>query len=263
MENTITPLWECRSTYDICADIAEHLGMKAAFTEGRTQTDWMEHNYNIVRKDRPHLPPFKEVRGTGIVDQFRSPEADMPVMADFYRDPEANPLTTPSGKVEIYSAALQNLQDTWILPKGDRIPAVPEFLTVPDTPWDKPLAKKYPLQLTGFHTKGHTHSTYASVGVLKEAVPNQVWLNPLDAQERGIGNNDLVKIYNDRGTVMIEAKVTHRILPGVAAMPEGAWSVIKNGIDIGGCINSITSHRLSPLAKGNPQHTNLVEIEKA
>ncbi|MFC3024853.1 DMSO/selenate family reductase complex A subunit [Vibrio zhugei] len=263
MENTITPLWECRSTYDICADIAEHLGVKQAFTEGRTQADWMEYNYNIVRKERPHLPPFKEVRGTGIIDQFRSPEADKPVMADFYRDPAAHPLTTPSGKVEIYSAALQNLQDTWILPKGDRIPAIPEFLMVPDTPWDKSLAKKYPLQLTGFHTKGHTHSTYASVAILKEAVPNQVWLNPLDAQERGIGNNDLVKIYNDRGTVMIEAKVTHRILPGVAAMPEGAWSVVKNGIDIGGCINSITSHRLSPLAKGNPQHTNMVEIEKA
>jgi Tat-targeted selenate reductase subunit YnfE len=29
-----------------------------------------------------------------------------------------------------------------------------------------------------------------------------------------------------------------------------------------GCVNTLTTHRPSPLAKGNPQHTNLVEIEK-
>lgn len=34
-------------------------------------------------------------------------------------------------------------------------------------------------------------------------------------------------------------------------------------IDHGSCINMLTTHRPSPLAKGNPQHTNLVQIEKA
>lgn len=263
MENTITPMWECRSTYDVCADIARHLGIEEQFTEGRTQAQWVELHYEQVRKARPHLPPFEQVRGTGIVEQFLSPEAMKPVMGEFFANPEASPLTTPTGKVEIYSAALQHLQETWTLPEGDRIPAIPEFLAVKDTIWDQEVANKYPLQLSGFHTKGHAHSTYASVGVLKEAVPNQIWINPIDAQERGIKNNDLVKVYNDRGVAMIEAKVTHRILPGVTAMPEGVWSVVKNGVDIGGCINSLTSHRLSPLAKGNPQHTNMVEIEKA
>ena len=263
MENTITPMWECRSTYDVCADIARHLGVEEAFTLGRTQAQWVEYHYEQVRKERPHLPPFAKVRGTGVVEQFISPNSEVPVMNEFYADPKAHPLTTPSGKVEIYSAALQELQDSWILPEGDKIAAIPEFLVVPDTPWDTELAKKFPLQLCGFHTKGHAHSTYASVAVLQEAVPNQVWINPIDAMERGIHNNDLVKVFNDRGTVMIEAKVTHRVLPGVASMPEGAWSVVKNGVDIGGCINSITSHRITPLAKGNPQHTNLVEIARA
>ena len=263
MENTITPMWECRSTYDVCADIARKLDIEQEFTQGRTQAQWVEHHYEQVRKERPHLPPFAKVRGTGVLDQHLSPLSKRPAHAEFYANPKANPLGTPSGKIEIYSEALQELQDNWILPEGDRIPPIPEFLAVPDTPWDKKLNKKYPLQLSGFHTKGHAHSTHASVGVLKEAVPNQIWINPIDASERGIANNDMVKVFNDRGTVLIEAKVTHRILPGVTAMPEGAWSVYKNGIDIGSCINSITSHRLTPLAKGNPQHTNLVEIEKA
>lgn len=51
------------------------------------------------------------------------------------------------------------------------------------------------------------------------------------------------------------------------SIPQGAWytPVNKNGnvVDIGGNINTLTSLRPSPLAKGNPQHTNLVEVRKA
>ncbi|EBU5232636.1 dimethyl sulfoxide reductase subunit A, partial [Salmonella enterica subsp. enterica] len=43
-----------------------------------------------------------------------------------------------------------------------------------------------------------------------------------------------------------------------------AWTRLDgNGVDVGGCINTLTSHHPSPLAKGNPQHTNLVEIKRA
>ena len=56
-------------------------------------------------------------------------------------------------------------------------------------------------------------------------------------------------------------------MPGVCAVAQGAWykPVVKEGrvVDVGGCINTITSQRPSPLAKGNPQHTNLVEVRKA
>ena len=60
----------------------------------------------------------------------------------------------------------------------------------------------------------------------------------------------------------IPAKVTPRILPGVIAIPQGLWAKINEaGIDIGGCVNRLTSMRPSVLAKSNPQHTNLVEIK--
>lgn len=49
-----------------------------------------------------------------------------------------------------------------------------------------------------------------------------------------------------------------------AAVTQGAWTRLDgNGVDVGGCINTLTSHHPSPLAKGNPQHTNLVEIKRA
>ena len=50
-----------------------------------------------------------------------------------------------------------------------------------------------------------------------------MWINPLDAQKRGINNGDKVRIFNDRGEVHIEAKVTPRMMPGVVALGEGAW----------------------------------------
>ncbi|VTN21970.1 anaerobic dimethyl sulfoxide reductase subunit A [Klebsiella pneumoniae] len=50
-----------------------------------------------------------------------------------------------------------------------------------------------------------------------------MWINPIDARKRGIANGDRIRIFNDRGEVHIEAKVTPRMMPGVVALGEGAW----------------------------------------
>ena len=73
-----------------------------------------------------------------------------------------------------------------------------------------------------------------------------------------------VKVFNDRGTVLITARVSPRIRPGVTNIPQGAWHKINaDGVDEGGCANVLTKYHPTPFAKGNPQHTNLVEVEKA
>ena len=75
----------------------------------------------------------------------------------------------------------------------------------------------------------------------------------------------MIRVFNENGEVRIAAKVTPRIMLGVLAMPQGAWHKANmNGdqIDHGGCINTLTTHRPSPLAKGNPQHSNLVQVER-
>ncbi|SPW25998.1 Dimethyl sulfoxide reductase DmsA precursor [Edwardsiella tarda] len=70
-----------------------------------------------------------------------------------------------------------------------------------------------------------------------------------------------MRIFNDRGEVRINAKVTPRVLPGVVALSEGAWySPDGARVDHGGCINVLTTQRPSPLAKGNPSHTNLFRL---
>ncbi len=131
--------------------------------------------------------------------------------------------------------------------------------------WDDPQRNTFPLQLFGFHYKARTHSSYGNIDVLKSACRQEVWINPLDAQKRGIANGDMVRVFNARGEVRIAAKVTPRIMPGVSAMGQGAWhdaDMTGDRVDHGSCMNTLTTHRPSPLAKGNPQHTNLVEIEK-
>ncbi|HGX3778680.1 TPA: DMSO/selenate family reductase complex A subunit, partial [Escherichia coli] len=264
LQRTIEPMWEVRSTYDICADIAGHLGLREQFTEGKTQAQWAEMHYQQIREKRPYLPEWQVAKEMGVIDQRIATEKESIAFADFRADPQANPLKTPSGKIEVYSQALADLAQKWILPEGDRIPAVPEFCVVKESHLNKELTAKYPLQLSGFHTKGHTHSTYTNVLMLHEAVPDEVWINPIDASARQLSSGDLVHVFNDRGVVEIPCKVTQRILPGVVAMPQGAWTRLdSNGVDVGGCINTLTTHLTSPLAKGNPQHTNLVEIKRA
>ena len=125
------------------------------------------------------------------------------------------------------------------------------------------LIKKSTVILIGFHHKSRTHSTYGNVEVLKAAVRQEVWINPIDAKPRGIKNGDMVRVFNKRGETRLSAKVTPRIMPGVTAMGQGGWLMLdEKGIDQNGSMNILTTQRPSPLAKGNPQHTNLVEIRK-
>ena len=117
--------------------------------------------------------------------------------------------------------------------------------------------------LKNTHYKQRTHSSYGNNPWLLEAAPQSLWINPLDAQIRGIVHGDLVRVFNQFGRTEVRAKVTRRIMPGVTSLPQGAWFTPDDtGLDRNGCVNVLTSQRPSALAKGNPQHTNLVQVEK-
>jgi anaerobic dimethyl sulfoxide reductase subunit A len=98
---------------------------------------------------------------------------------------------------------------------------------------------------------------------MEEAEVQVFWISVYDAKKRGIKNGEKVCIYNARGKVILAAKVTPRIMPGVVSIPQGGWwSPDKEGIDQRGCINTLTKYQPTPLAFANPQHTNLVEVVK-
>ncbi|NWC65336.1 selenate/tellurate reductase subunit YnfE [Cedecea sp. P7760] len=259
------PKFERKPIYWMMSEVAKRLGgdVHQAFTEGRTQREWLQYLYAKMLAKDPALPAYEALREMGIYKR-KDPAGHFVAYKKFREDPQANPLKTPSGKIEIYSSKLADIAANWELEKDETISPLPVYASTFEG-WDSPQRREFPLQLFGFHYKSRTHSTYGNIDVLQAAARQEVWINPLDAKRRGITNGDKVSVFNGRGEVRIEAKVTPRIMPGVAAMGQGAWHNADMGgdrIDHGACINTLTTHRPSPLAKGNPQHTNLVEIKK-
>ncbi|EKM0667936.1 molybdopterin-dependent oxidoreductase [Cronobacter turicensis] len=260
-DSAIAPRFECRTIYDITSALAVRMGVGEQFTEGRTQEGWLRHLYAQSQRAIPELPDFDTFRKQGIF-KLRDPQGHHVAYQAFRENPAANPLDTPSGKIEIYSSALADIAAHWQLPEGDVIHPLPVYSPGFEQVSD-PLRAQYPLQLTGFHYKSRTHSTYGNVDILQAACRQQIWINPQDAQVRGIRDGDPVRVWNARGEARIEAKVTPRIMPGVVALGEGAWyQPDAQGVDHAGSINVLTTQRPSPLAKGNPSHSNLVQLAR-
>ncbi|WP_459176068.1 selenate/tellurate reductase subunit YnfE [Ewingella americana] len=260
-----TAKFERKGIYEMMSEVARRLGpdVYAKFTEGRTQREWLHYLYAKILLKDPTLPAYEELREMGIYKR-KDPAGHFVAYKKFRQDPQANPLKTPSGKIEIYSSALADIASQWELEKDETINPLPIYASTFEG-WDDPKRSQFPLQMFGFHYKARTHSTYGNIDVLQAACRQEVWINPLDAKTRGIANGDKVKVFNDRGEVRVAAKVTPRIMPGVVAMGQGAWHQANmNGdrVDHGACMNTLTTQRASPLAKGNPQHTNLIQIEK-
>lgn len=266
-EKAIEPLFESRPAYDMAAGIAEKLGIRDKYTEGRTLEEWARHLHeNKNRKAVPDMPSFDDMKTKG-VHRYYNPKGLTVALDDFRADPVANKLKTPSGKIEIFSTQLWEMAKTWTFPdqrKGDKVTALPEHIDTWEGAMEARENKEFPLQLIGHHFKGRTHSTYGNLPKLREAHHQRVWINTADAQSRGIKNDDMVEIFNKRGRVRIPAYVTPRIMPGVASLPQGAWTQIDaDGVDHGGSQNMLSSLHPTPVAKGNCQHTTLVQIKKA
>lgn len=256
------PPGECRTSYDVCADIAESFGLRDAFTEGKTQEEWIKELYEAGAAADGNMPTWDEILEQGVYKREVAPAIGLQA---FREDPKANPLGTPSGKIEIYSEALETLNSTWELGEGEEIHAIPVFWPGPDGYGS--VTEEYPLYCSGFHHKSRTHSSFGFIEELEQAARQQLWINPADAEARGIGDGDTCSVKSPAGEIRIEARVTNRIIPGTVGIPQGAWhDADMNGdrVDRGGCVNTLTTYRPTPLAKGNgPAHSMVVQVAKA
>lgn len=142
------------------------------------------------------------------------------------------------------------------------IPPIAKFIPS----WEgrnSPMAEKYPLQLISTHLKRRTHSQFDNVPWLRELETQAILLNTIDARARDVSDGDMVRVFNDRGEVIIPAKVTERIMPGVVDIPQGAWyNPDKRGSDRGGCANVLTRDEPSP-GGAFCYNTSLVQLQKA
>ena len=252
---------ECRPSYDVNAAIADKFGKKDDYTEGRTQEEWVQYLYEEGAKADGDMPSWDDIQKQGLYKRELEPVVGM---KDFRDDPAKNPLKTPSGKIEIYSEELDKLAAEWELEDGDAITPIPSFL--PGYEGYGSVTEEFPLYCSGFHYKSRTHSSFGFIEELNQACRQQLWINPLDAESRGIAHGDMCAVTSPVGEIRIEAKVTPRIVPGTIGIPQGAWhqaAMDGDRVDTGGCVNTLTTYRPSPLAKGNGVHSIIAQVAKA
>ena len=252
---------ECRSSYDVCADIADKFG------RGR-----VHRGQDAGRLDQGALRGRRESRRQHAhLGRDQGPRRVQASAGAGHRPgglphrPGEEPLSTPSGKIEIYSEQLAEIAATWELEEGDVINPIPVF--TPGFQGYGSVTDEYPLYCTGFHHKSRTHSSFGFIPELEQVARQQLWINPADAESRGIASGDTVAVKSPAGEIRIEALVTSRIIPGTIGIPQGAWhKADMNGdrVDEGACVNTLTTYRPTPLAKGNgPAHSIIAQITKA
>ncbi|MDO4616580.1 MAG: molybdopterin-dependent oxidoreductase [Lachnospiraceae bacterium] len=249
----VEPLGEGRFEYDWLKEIAARLGLYEQFTEGHETGDaWLEDLYEELRSEQPFLPEYNCARQQGIYRYEIPPRI---AFREQREHPNRVPFPTPSGRIEIFSPRLFELRDP-------AVPAIPGYIPAAEG-WEDDGFPEYPLQLIGYHTRWRCHSIHGNHEYLNRMESQAVYMNPADAKQRGIHDGDPVHIYNGRGSLRLPCRVTSDIVPGTAAISQGAWyQPDETGTDLGGNINVLTSLNVTPLAKGNAQHTNRVEINK-
>ena len=287
----IEPLGESKSDYEIFAFLSKRLGLYDVYTEGgMTELDWVKRMFDA--SDLPKYISWDDffTKGYFVVpmpEDYKSTPALRWFAEDRERDtPDWGPhpecqeefgkgLQTTSGLIEFESSSLKKFD-----PEDEERPLIPKYIPSWEGHHTTRLYTKYPLQLISPHPRFSFHT----MGDAKESWINEIkdhrvlkedgyyyWIiriNSKDAKERGIKENDLVKVFNDRGAVICAAQVTERVPPGTVHSYESSADYDPMGkpgesTDRNGCINLLTPSRyITKNSCGQAPNSCLVQIEK-
>ena len=122
------------------------------------------------------------------------------------------------------------------------------------------LRKKYPLEFVSSKNDDSMNSTFGYRKAVDEET-SLLYLHPIDAATRGITEGDRVRVFNDRGSLLLRAAVKEDspVQPGVTRSPSTRWA--KKAAD-GRNANSLTSDRLTDIGGGPAFYSCLVEVER-
>ncbi|MBA2397883.1 MAG: molybdopterin-dependent oxidoreductase [Bradyrhizobium sp.] len=217
MQRIAPPYGEARDDYAIFSDLAERLGAREAFTEGRNVRQWLEHLYEPTRtglaaRGLP-APSFDEFWASdGLIVPERPDDGGQ--LRSFRNDPEGAKLPTPSGKIEIFSETIASFGEA-------DCPGHPAWLERVQVP-----APSAPLILVANQPATRLHSQLDFGGhsaASKHRGREVARMHPADAAARGITDGDIIRLFNELGACLAGVRVTDDIRQGVVQLATGAW----------------------------------------
>lgn len=266
---TLAPAGESRDDYEVFAALAERLGAREDFTEGRDVEAWLRYMYSTARQGAAgighDLPEFERFWSDGVAMlPAAPPEEQRDLLGAFRADPVAHPLDTPSGRIELFSQVVAGFgyddcpgHPAWIAPR--------EWL-------GSPIAKRYPLHMLSTQPARRLHSQFdvaahSRNGKIKGR--EVMRMNPADAAARGIASGDVVRVFNDRGACLAAIETSEELLRGIVQLATGAWYDPLPGtgsdqpLESHGNPNVLTADiGTSRLAQGPSAQSCLVEVER-
>lgn len=258
MDQAIAPMGQARDDHEIFRGIATQLGVQEQFTEGRSPLEWQRWIWDVSRQQAARsgveLPDWQTFQDRGWI---KIPVPDRPtiMMRDFREDPDAHPLATPTGKIEIYSSTIAGFG-------YDDCPGHPTWMEPAE--W---LGRAAPgaLHMISNQPRNKLHSQFDHGAVSQADRPKliePVTMHPDDAAARGVSEGQIVRLFNARGGCLGDVRISTEIRPGVIQIATGAWFNPVADTCQTGNPNALTLDKgTSSLAQGPIAHSCLVEIE--
>lgn len=270
----VEPLYESKDDIWIAKEIGKRLGLDTGLIESATLPQQIYNSVSgamVITEDGKKYEPlvtiteddiitlgavgkpqigritYKELKEKGIYQVARSENDNFRhiPLENFRKNPDKHPLKTRSGKLEIHSRELAEFVNDcgWssIQPTAEYITPV-EGYEASFKDWETKTKGDYPLQFYSIHYLRRAGTTYNNVSWLREAWPQDFFMNTVDAEERGINHGDTIISQSRHGAVIRRAHVTNRIRPGVTCLGGGAWTEMDEelGVDKAGNANILT-----------------------
>lgn len=244
----IAPLEEARSNVWLFSQLAARMG----FTEPcfqDTEDAMIEQALNVDASVSPWMQGMTRDR----LEEQQSIRLNFP---QEQRGEDLRPFTsaewfrTPSGKAEFYSETLA----------AQGLDPLPEYVPATESR-HAPLAQRFPLELLARKADNFMNSTFASQPghrAMEVAHANRLEMHSDDARARGISDGDTVEVFNDRGKIVVRAKVNGAVPAGIVATRLG-WN--KFSMD-GQGVNTLTSEKLTDIGGGPTFYSTLVEVSR-
>ena len=263
MSKMLEPMGEAKNDFEIFSLLSAKLGFEDAFTEGLTETQWLEKLWSgcidVAQAEGFDLPSYDQFRTTG---RFDIPDAEerRVALADFIANPQAHPLNTETGRITLFNQGIADAKLTDCPPHPS---------------WLEPCESLLSADSDALHlisgqpdTRLHSQNDRGS-----EALDDKIcgrepaYLHPKTAGQYDLREGDIIRLFNKRGACLAGLRLSEAIRPDCIALATGAWFdpqiVEGQALEVHGNPNVLTKDiGCSSLSQGNIAHTALVWIEK-